>query len=51
MKLKLFDKMITPILLYGSEVLEIYCVKEIAKLHINFVNIAVCGELGRFPYI
>ena len=60
MKSELFAKMITPILLYGSEVWEIYCIKEIDKLHIKFCkyvlgvktqtsNFAVYGELGRFP--
>ena len=61
MKSELFDKMITPILLYGSEVWGIYCKKEIDKLHIKFCkyvldvktqtsNFAVYGELGRFPF-
>ena len=36
MKLELFDKMITSILLYGSEVWGIYCIKENDKLHIKF---------------
>ena len=36
MKLELFDKMVTPILHYGSEVWGIYCIKEIDKLHIKF---------------
>ena len=60
MKLELFDKMITTILLYGLEVWKIYCIKEIDKLHIEFCryvlgvktqthNFAVYGELGRFP--
>ena len=60
MKLELFDKMITQISLYGSEVWGIYCIKEIDKLHIKFCkyvlgvktqtpNFAVYGELGRFP--
>ena len=59
MKSELFNKMITPILLYVSEVWEIYCIKEIDKLHIKFCkyvlgvktqisNFAVY-ELGRFP--
>ena len=59
MKMELFDKMITPILLYGSEVWGIYCIKEIDKLHIKFCkyvlgvktqtsNFAVYDELGRF---
>ena len=36
MKLLLFDKMIVPILLYGSEVWGIYGYKEIDKLHLKF---------------
>ena len=35
-KLSLFDKMIVPILLYGSEVWGIYGYKEIEKLHLKF---------------
>ena len=60
MKLSLFDAMVAPILLYGSEVWGIYNCKEIDKLHIRFCkyilgvrkqtpNAAVYGELGRFP--
>ena len=61
MKSERFDKMITPIVLYGSEVWGIYCIKEIDKFHIKFCkyvlgvktqtsNFAVYGELGRFPF-
>ena len=39
MKLSLFDKMIVPILLYGSEVWGIYGYKEIDKLHLKFRNV------------
>ena len=64
MKLSLFDKMIVPILLYGSEVWGIYDYKEIDKLHSKFCkrkrilsmkqqtpSCAVYGEYGRsrFP--
>ena len=60
MKLSLFDTMITPILLYGSEIWGAYDCKEIDKVHINFCkrllgvskstpNLAVLGEWGRFP--
>ena len=60
MKLSLFDKMIVPILLYGSEVWGIYGYKEIDKLHLKYCkrilsvkqqtpSCAVYGELGRFP--
>lgn len=59
-KLSLFDSMVVPIILYGSEVWGIYDNKEIDKLHIKFCkrilgvrqqtpNNAVLGELGRFP--
>ena len=59
-KLKLFDTMIVPILLYGSEVWGVYNFKEVDKLHIRFCknlfgvrqqtpNMAVYGELGRLP--
>jgi hypothetical protein len=59
-KLYLFDSMVVPILLYGSEVSGIYNFQEIDKLHIRFCkyilgvkqqtpNFAVYGELGRFP--
>ena len=56
----LFDTMIVPILLYGSEVWGVYNFKEVDKLHIKFCkyilgvrqqtpNMAVYGELGRLP--
>jgi hypothetical protein len=59
-KLSLFDSLVVPILLYGSEVWGIYNCKEIDKLHLRFCkivlgvrpqtsNAAVLGELGRFP--
>ncbi|XP_053386465.1 uncharacterized protein LOC128550759 [Mercenaria mercenaria] len=59
-KLSLFDTMVVPILTYCSEVWGIYDFKEIDKLHIKFCktilgvrqqtpNLAVYGELGRFP--
>lgn len=59
-KLSLFDAMVVPILLYGSEVWGVYNFKEVDKLHIRFLkyilgvkqqtpNAAVYGELGRFP--
>ena len=59
-KLKLFDTMVVPILLYGSEVWGVYDFKNVDKLHIRFCknilgvrqqtpNMAVYGELGRFP--
>ena len=57
-KLKLFDTMIVPILLYGSEVWGVYNFKEVDKLHIRFCknllgvrqqtpSMAVYGELRR----
>ena len=59
-KLALFDSMVTPILMYGSEVWGVYNYKDVDKLHIKFLkyllgvkkqtpNSAVYGELGRFP--
>ncbi|MES9881010.1 MAG: reverse transcriptase domain-containing protein [Sedimenticola sp.] len=59
-KLKLFDALVKPILLYGSEVLGISCESEIDKIHIKYCksilglkrqtpNAAVYGELGRLP--
>ena len=59
-KLLLFDRMISPILTYGSEVWGIYNYNEIDKLHHKFCKIilgvktqtsnsAVLGELGRYP--
>ena len=59
-KFYLFDSLIVPILLYGSEIWGVYEFKEIDKLHIKFCkrilgvsnqtpNLAVLGELGRFP--
>ena len=35
-KLSLFDSMIVPILLYGSEIWGVYVYKEVDKLHIKF---------------
>ena len=59
-KLKLFEIMVTPIMLYGAEVLGIYGHDEIDKLQMKFYkcklgvnkqtpNAAVYGELGRYP--
>ena len=59
-KLSLFDKMVVPIILYSSEVWGVCEYKEIDKIHIKFCkyilgvknqtpNVAVLGELGRFP--
>ena len=44
MKLSLFDKMIVPILLYGSEVWGIYGYKEIDKLHLKFCKRIVSAQ-------
>ena len=57
-KLNMFDSLITPILLYGSEIWGIYNYKDVDRLHIKFCkyllgvkpqtsNVAVLGELGR----
>ena len=59
-KLSLFDSLIVPIILYGSEVWGIYNYKIVDKIHLRFCryllgvsqqtpNYAVYGELGRFP--
>jgi hypothetical protein len=59
-KLLLFDTMVVPILLYGSEIWGVYNYKEVDKLHIIFCkhvlgvkqqspNYAVLGGLGRLP--
>ena len=59
-QLQLFDSMVAPILLYGSEVWGEREFKEIEKLHIKFLKHTtrlynstctqmVYGELGRFP--
>lgn len=56
----MFDSLVAPILLYGSEVWGAYSIKEVDKLHLRFCknmlgvrsqtsNVAVMGELGRFP--
>ena len=59
MKLNLFDSLVVPILLYGSEVWGIYQYKEIENIHIKCCKIMLgmikqtynCGEhgeLGRY---
>ena len=59
-KISLFDSLVTPILLYGSEVWGVQGLICIDKVHIKFLkillgvrqqtpNYAVYGELGRFP--
>lgn len=59
-KLKLFDSLVSPILLYASEVWGIYGYDKIDIIHIKFCknllgvrpqtpNNAVYGDLGRFP--
>lgn len=59
-KLSLFDALIVPIILYGSEIWGAYDHSELDKLHLKFCkhilgvkqqtsNAAVLGELGRFP--
>ena len=59
-KLKIFDTMVVPILLYSSEIWGVYNCKEIDKMHIKFCKSllgvkkqthtdAVYGELGRYP--
>ena len=59
-KLKLFDSLVSPILLYASEVWGIYEYEHIDKIHIKLCknilgvrtqspNYAVYGDLGRYP--
>ena len=59
-KLSLFDALVVPILLYGSEIWGIYNYKDIDNLHCKFLkiilgvkqstpNVAVLGETGRYP--
>ena len=59
-KLALFDSLVTPIILYGAEVGDIYDIKSIDRLHIKFCktilgvrqqipNSAIYGELERYP--
>ena len=59
-KLKLFDSIILPILMYGSEIWGFCRSDDIEKVHLRFLkqilgvrkqtsNVAVYGELGRFP--
>ena len=59
-KLALFDSLVVPILLYGSDIWGIYNTQDVDKLHYRFCkyilgvgkhtsNAAVLGELGRFP--
>ena len=60
LKLSLFDKLVSPMLLYGSEIWGIYNYKEVDTLHIRFCKMVlgnrkqtmkytVLGELGRLP--
>ena len=59
-KLSLFDALVAPIILYGSEIWGVYNMQEVDKLNYKFCkiilgvrpqtsNAAVLGELGRFP--
>ena len=59
-KLKLFDSIILPILMYSSEIWGFCRSDDIEKVHLRFLkqilgvckqtsNVAVYGELGRFP--
>ena len=59
-KLLLFDRMVSPILLYAAEVWGVYNLKSMDKIHMKFLkkilgvnpqtpNFAVYGELGRYP--
>ena len=57
---ELFDSLVTPVSLYGSEIYAIYPYKDIEKVHLKFckyllslpsraTNNMVYGELGRMP--
>ena len=59
-KIKLFDSMITPIMNYGSQVWGFHKGPDLERVHVKFLkqilgvrpqtpNVAVYGELGRFP--
>ena len=59
-KLLLFDRMVEPILLYCSEIWGVYNTNVIDRIHMKFCkkilgvktqtpNIAILGELGRYP--
>ena len=59
-KLRLFDSLVSPLILYASEVWGIYGYDHIDKIHIKLCknllgvraqtpNYAVYGDLGRFP--
>ena len=59
-KLSLFDSLVVPIILYGSEVWGVYNLREVDKLHLKVCklilgvrpqtsNTAVLGEFGIFP--
>ena len=60
LQLKLFDSLVTPIILYCSEIWGFECISNIEKHHLQFCkrvlsvrsstsNFMVYGELGRFP--
>jgi hypothetical protein len=62
LQLKIFDALVAPILLYGSEVLGFEKNDNIEKVHLQFLkkklgvrittpNFLVYGELGRYPLI
>ena len=59
-KLQLFDSIVTPILLYGSEVWGFENISNVEKIQIRFYklllglngsvsNVVTFGELGKFP--
>jgi hypothetical protein len=60
LQLKLFDSLVTPILLYSSEIWGFECIFNIEKIHLQFCkriisvrsstpNFMVYGELSRLP--
>jgi len=50
MKLSLFDKLVSSILLYGSEIWGIYNYNEVDKLHIRFCKMVLCVRKQTMNY-
>jgi len=50
LKLSLFDKLVSPMLLYGSEIWGIYNYKEVDKLHIRFCKMVLCARKQTMNY-
>ena len=58
-QLELFDAVVTPVVLYGSEIWCYEGCEILEKLHLKFCKIVLClpcnvmvyGELGRYPLL